>query len=1290
MKTVLFFCLIFVFTGIVAQGQCMQYHVPLAERIGGASVIVEGKIVSQTSFKAGSGGMIYTRSIVEVYKIFKGLGEYKPNQIEITTEGGIFGSEAVRVSPSITISIGQTGVLFLQEHSKNDDFKGLEPFAWGQCIISYDEQSNTVSDIFTKYSSPNYIYTAITKQLGNSYREVQNYQEKKSKIDKSARTLAANVTGFTPTTVTAGTGTTLTINGSGFGNSYSGQAAVAFRNPDDGGASYATAGANRIVSWNDNQIQVKVPEQAGTGTVRVTGVDGTQSTSAGTLTVDYSEFNVTDGNGAAQQTYLVNSNGNGGYSLTFNTNFNNNADANAAFKRALKSWRCNTYVNYGVATGTSAINCNNGTDGVNIVTFDDNCTLGTGVLGVCYTYWSGCNTIYWRLRELDLVFKATAPNGGWNFGPGATTGNRYDFQSVAVHELGHGHQLGHIISNGKVMHYALGANSDVRTLNAVSDIAGGTDVVDRSINNKPCGPTAMVKLTAGTCDVGIPPTATFTGAPLQGCVPLTVNFTDQSTESPSSWLWDFKNDGSVTNTAQNPSYTYTVPGTYSVKLTATNASGSNSLTRTNYITVHSLPTIDAGTNQSVCYGSNIQLGGSPTATGTTPPYTYAWAPATNLDNPTSANPTLTALFSIPTIYTLTVTDGRGCVSQKTVSISPFPRTTVNAGSDKSLCHGSGVGIGGTPTASGGAPPYNYSWIPTIGLDNPTISNPIASPTVNTTYIVTVTDANNCVERDTVAITMFARATPNAGTDKSVCIGSSTPIGGTPPATGGTAPYTYLWAPATGLNAATNANPVATPVITTDYILVVTDANGCSTRDTTKVTVNTLPTPTITATRPTAFCEGDSTVLDAGVFKSYLWSNNQTTRTITVSQAGSYTVKVVNTNDCEATSPPITITVHPKTTPTITSQKPATFCEGDNTVLDAGTGFKTYQWSNGATTQTITVTQAGDYSVTVTNANDCKAQSAPVNINVNPKPSVVIGGPNSLCNNSTAVYSVPATPPSTFQWTVTGGIITNGSGTNSITVQWGATSGSVSLSRTVTATNCSANGNYPVSISSTLTPTITKTSGAECEGETIVLTAPSGYTSYVWSSGETSQSISVSTSGTYSVTVKDANNCTGTSAPTVLSFNPKPQKPTITRRADTLFAAGTATSYQWKRNLLVVPNETKEFLVVKEIGNYTVTITDTKSCTAMSDEFVVTSTGVDEDSQTGGINIYPNPTDGELRIDIPFSGVLCRVSTVLGMTIVNKELQLGKTSISLSDFPSGIYCVELTTGSRRFVRMITKQ
>jgi PKD repeat protein len=102
------------------------------------------------------------------------------------------------------------------------------------------------------------------------------------------------------------------------------------------------------------------------------------------------------------------------------------------------------------------------------------------------------------------------------------------------------------------------------------------------------GATDEATTTASISDTA--PTASFTGNPTSGTVPLTVSFTNNSTgyDQPLSYEWDFDNNGTVDSTAQNPSYTYTTAGTYSVKLTVTDSDGStNSLTRTNYITVTS-------------------------------------------------------------------------------------------------------------------------------------------------------------------------------------------------------------------------------------------------------------------------------------------------------------------------------------------------------------------------------------------------------------------------------------------------------------------------------------------------------------------------------------------------------------------------------------------------------------------------------------------------------------------------------------------------------------------------------
>jgi PKD repeat protein len=121
----------------------------------------------------------------------------------------------------------------------------------------------------------------------------------------------------------------------------------------------------------------------------------------------------------------------------------------------------------------------------------------------------------------------------------------------------------------------------------------------------------------GTPPVPQPPVADFTAAPVSGSAPLSVDFKDTSTNLPTSWAWDFDNNGSVDATTQNPTFSYAAPGTYSVKLTATNTAGSDSETKTDLITVGApltfatfIPTADSfvsSTSVSTNYGTNAAL-----------------------------------------------------------------------------------------------------------------------------------------------------------------------------------------------------------------------------------------------------------------------------------------------------------------------------------------------------------------------------------------------------------------------------------------------------------------------------------------------------------------------------------------------------------------------------------------------------------------------------------------------------------------------------------------------------------
>ncbi|MEM6802352.1 MAG: PKD domain-containing protein, partial [Bacteroidota bacterium] len=192
-------------------------------------------------------------------------------------------------------------------------------------------------------------------------------------------------------------------------------------------------------------------------------------------------------------------------------------------------------------------------------------------------------------------------------------------------------------------------------------------------------------------------------------------------------------DGSLDNpTAASPTASPLVSTTYTV--TATSAEGCIS-TKDVLVEVLDLPTVDAGVDQNLCIGDSLQLNGSGSGT-------YLWNPPLLLIDPTLPN--ARGYTEDSENFSLTVTDSIGCENTDIVSITVNPLPQIDAGMDSSICEGESVGL----SASGGA---SYSWSPSGSLSDPGSANPIANPVSTTRYIVTATDANACVNSDSVLI-----------------------------------------------------------------------------------------------------------------------------------------------------------------------------------------------------------------------------------------------------------------------------------------------------------------------------------------------------------------------------------------------------------------------------------------------------------------------------------------------------------------------------------------------------------
>ncbi|WP_291401961.1 T9SS type A sorting domain-containing protein [Daejeonella sp.] len=510
----------------------------------------------------------------------------------------------------------------------------------------------------------------------------------------------------------------------------------------------------------------------------------------------------------------------------------------------------------------------------------------------------------------------------------------------------------------------------------------------------------------------------------------------------------------------------------------------------------------------------------------------------------------------------------------------LPTATITAGGPTSFCLGDKV----TLTANAGS---SYLW--STGATTQSIE-------VNTAgdYTVSVTNANGCSATSTattVTVNPLPAATITAGGPISFCLGDKVTLTAS-------AGSSYLWS--------TGATTQSIEVNSAgNYTVSVTSANGCiATSTATTVTVNPLPTATITAGGPTSFCLGDKVTLSASAGSSYLWSTGATTQSIEVNSAGNYTVSVTNANGCSATSTATTVTVNPLPTATITASGSTALCIGDKVILTSSEG-SSYLWSTGATTRSIEVSTAGNYTVRVSNANGCSATSTATTVTVNSLPSSTItaSGATTFCQGDKVTLT--SSEGSSYLWST-------GATTRSIEV---STSGNYSV-RVSNANGCSVTSTATMVRVNSL-PIATITAGGPtsfCLGDKVTLTASSG-SSYLWSTGATTQSIEASTSGSYTVRVTNSNGCSATSAATTLTVNNYPAATitaggptTITQTGNVVLSANTGSSlnYQWIRNGVEINAATASSYTATTGGSYTVKVSNAAGCETLSSAMVIKS------------------------------------------------------------------------------------
>ncbi|GIV54999.1 MAG: hypothetical protein KatS3mg039_1517 [Candidatus Kapaibacterium sp.] len=686
---------------------------------------------------------------------------------------------------------------------------------------------------------------------------------------------------------------------------------------------------------------------------------------------------------------------------------------------------------------------------------------------------------------------------------------------------------------------------------------------------------------------------------------------------------------------------------------------------------------------------------------------YLWTVTGGTISGANTNNQVTVVWGSAGAGTITVREqvgamfGSGCWTQVTanVTIQPLPNPVITG--PATVCRYTQQSYAvQTPNASN-----TYQWTITNGQIVGASTN--SSVTVlwygvpSGTIAVTETtppSQGSCSNTATLNVTINPKPAPviSGPPAPPVCV-NSTQTYSTPLNTGNT----YLWTVSGGTigGAATSNTVTVTWTTVGNGTISVKETNtlGCDTTVSRTIPVNALPSVTITPSGPTVICNGQSvTLLATPGFVSYSWNTGETTPNITVTQSGTYVVTVVDQNGCSNNSNSISVTVQNVTPPQIQASGPTTFCQGSSVTLSiTGTNIQGYAWSNGATTSSITVSTSGSYWCEVTYNNGCKARTDIIQVTVVPRPTVSItaNGPTTFCEGGSVVLDAGA-GFATYAWS-------NGTqtvGTNqTLTV---TDSGSF----TVTVTNdigCSATSQpVTVTVYPKPAPQIQASGPTEfCEGGSVTLDAGAGYASYQWSNGAVTRTITVTTTGSYTVTVADQNNCSGTSQPVEVRVFNRPAKPSITQTGGTL-TSSSAAEYQWYFNGQPISGATdRSYTLVRgrdQSGYYQVRIRDNNGCENISDSLYIDITPVEVAGENTSIQFMPNPTSGELRIvfgdGIGAERVQVIVRSLIGREMMTLELSSisgGTTkTLDLANLPNGVYLVEviLPDGTRTIGRV----
>lgn len=642
------------------------------------------------------------------------------------------------------------------------------------------------------------------------------------------------------------------------------------------------------------------------------------------------------------------------------------------------------------------------------------------------------------------------------------------------------------------------------------DAQGGTAPYTYDWNPGGLLTASRIGLTAGTYDI------TVTDA--NGCSALTsvsvaeppalstlFNTTDASCAGGSNGLAGVVAGGGTapytflwSNGDAGPQASSLTAGTYTVTIT-----DNNGCTFIDQVQVGEAPaiSIQANVTDATCGSSNGSL--QVNVSGGTGAYGYVWS---NGQNTSSLNGLASGT------YTLVVTDANGCTAEQPITVADQGAATLalNTLSDAS-CNGSSDGSAEI-TVQNGQGPFSYQWFPSGGTAAQ------AAGLVAGSYTVEVSDANGCIASIALTIAEPPAIQLQFNTTQATCgnANGSAVVN----ISGGTGAFQYLWSDGSTGN---SLNAIPSGI----YTLTVTDANGCTGIDNVTVTSPSSLALTTSSVAATCFNGNDGSaevIVNGGTAPyTYLWSNGVNSAQATGLSAGAYDITVTDADGCNTFSS-VNVTQAPAIS--INAATVSATCGGSNgsaqVNVNGGTGALTLLWSTGDTGNNISNVSAGTYTLTVTDASGCTAGEL-INIGNLGGPTAAIQAVTDVScfggsDGSAAVNVSAGAGPFTYQWLPSGGAAAQAQQ---------LTAGNYSVNVT-DANGCISTVNVQVNEPALLalnTASTQSTCGNANGSAQVFVNGGTGAYQYLWSNGSAANLISGVSSGSYTVTVSDANGCT---------------------------------------------------------------------------------------------------------------------------------------------------------------------